>query len=81
MGCCGSKEKEVQSQVIRPDNHNRSTVKTAGSNNIRLPKPLKAPYPNDEIDVQKYLTGQLREGTVIQPDQDVVPMNLNEMAN
>lgn len=74
----GSKNKEVNPA---DNDAGRSSVRTGGSNNIRLPRPLKMPYPNEEIDIQKYLEGQLQEGTVKQPEKEIVPMNLNDMAN
>ena len=77
MGCCGSKEKPVQRNV--PKQMKNSTIKVSGSNNIRLPAPLAAPYPNDQVDIQKYINNHCQEGTIIQPGQEIVPMNLNEM--
>ncbi|MEL6702567.1 MAG: hypothetical protein AAFO58_12950 [Pseudomonadota bacterium] len=56
-----------------------STVKVSGTNNIRLPAPLTTPYPNDQVDIQKYLGEHCQEGQVIQPGNEIVPHNLSEM--
>ena len=76
MGCCGSKPAPRQEA---PKTMKNSTIKVSGTNNIRLPAPLSTPYPNDQVDIQKYLGEHCQEGTIIQPGQEIVPQNLNEM--
>ena len=77
MGCCGTKAE--QRPVEAPKQMKSSTVKVSGTNNIRLPAPLTTPYPNDQVDIQKYLGEHCQEGTIIQPGHEIVPHNLSEM--
>ena len=77
MGCCGSKK----TPETIPNTMRSSTVKLGGANNIRLPKPLASPYPNDQVDIKKYLDEHCQEGEIYQPGEEIVPKNLNEMAN
>ena len=79
MGCCGSKPKPLEQRA--PKTMKNSSIKVSGVNNIRLPAPLATPYPNDQIDIQKYLGEHCQEGTIIQPGQEIVPQNLNQMVS
>ena len=77
MGCCGSKQEPRREPA--PKTMKSSTVKVSGTNNIRLPAPLTTPYPNDQVDIQKYLGEHCQERNIIQPGQEIVPHNLSEM--
>ena len=77
MGCCGSKK--VPMNTV-PKKLAGSQVKVSGSNNIRLPAPLAPPYPNDAIDIEKYIGHHMQEGQVIQPGKEIVPHDLQDRA-
>ena len=77
MGCCGSKP--APKPQVTTKEMKSSTVKVSGVNNIRLPAPLAAPYPNDQVDIQKYLGEHCQEGQIIRPGTEIVPLHLNSM--